>query len=171
MDKICRILHKNNVTYIDGYMGDKKNPMALICNVCSMYWYSYPYEIRIGRKCPYCHESSGEKLVRQWLEYLSVPYYKEVYTGIGLTRFDFMIRDYSGRYCIIEFDGKQHTEYIKYFHKSKRRYNKYKKRDIEKMNHAIKLGYRILRISYKSEKYIGYWLRTLLTSDEQIINV
>lgn len=169
MEKIYRILHKNQLKYIDGYMGDKKQPITISCNICSSVWYSYPYEIRKGRKCPHCNESNGERLVRQWLEYLSVPYYKEIYTGIGMTRFDFMIRDYKGRYCIIEFDGKQHTEYVKYFHKSKKRYNKYKKRDVEKMQHAINLGYRILRISYKSEKYIGYWIWTLLNSDDIII--
>lgn len=170
MDKIHRILHRNRQTYIDGYNGDKKQPMTLFCNVCNSQWYSYPYEIRKGRKCPYCNESNGERIIRQVLEYMSIPYCKEIYTGIGMTRFDFMIRDYLGRYCIIEFDGKQHTEYVKYFHKSKKRYNSYKQRDIEKMNYALQIGYRVLRISYKSEKYIAYYIYLLLNSNDQVIN-
>ncbi len=150
-------------------MGDKKQPISILCNVCHITWCSYPYEIRKGRSCPYCNESSGERSIRYYLEAMSIPYYKEIYTGIGMTRYDFMIRDYKGRYCIIEFDGKQHTEFVKYFHKSKRRYNDYKKKDIEKMNHALQLGYRFLRISYKSEKYIGYWIWNLINGDDILI--
>lgn len=169
MDKINRILHRNGQKALGQYMGDKKQPMPILCKKCQNVWYSYPYEIRKGRKCPHCNESSGERTIRYCLETMLVPYMKEVYTGIGMTRFDFLIRDYKGRYCIIEFDGRQHTEYVKYFHKSKRSYYKAKQRDIDKMNYALQLGYRILRISYKSEIYSGSFIWRLLNGDEPII--
>jgi len=37
------------------------------------------------------------------------------------------------------------------------------------MNHALQLGYRFLRISYKSEKYIGYWIWNLINGDDILI--
>lgn len=169
MEKIDRILHKNGQRCISYYMGDRKQPIDIICTRCQNIWYSYPYEIRKGRKCPYCNESSGERTIRYCLEIMLIPYCKEVYTGIGMTRFDFLIRDYTGRYCVIEFDGKQHTEHVKYFHRTKRSFMKAKQRDMDKMNHALRLGYRILRISYKSEKYAGSWIWKLLNSNDQVI--
>ena len=152
-------------------MGRKihKTVIALHCNRCGNAWNSSTYEIRRGRKCPYCNESSGERTVRQCLDIMLVPYMKEVYSGIGLTRYDFVIRDYKGRLCVIEFDGKQHFEHIKYFHRSKKSYNAAVLKDKIKTDHALRLGIRMLRISYKSEMYAGYWIWTLLNTDDALI--
>jgi hypothetical protein len=120
-------------------------------------------------RCPTCNESSGERTIRTCLDVMLVPYIREVYSGIGLTRYDFLIRDYKGKYCIIEFDGKQHFEHIRYFHKSKKAYNKYVTTTNTKMLHALNLGYRVLRISYKSERYAGYWIWNLLNTDDMLL--
>jgi len=164
MEKIHRILTKSRQEIVhNGAL------LMIKCHNCSTVWNSHIYEIRRGRKCPLCNESSGERSIRECLEALFVPYVREIYTGIGMTRYDFVIRDYKGRYCVVEFDGIQHFQHVKYFHRSKKRYLESLAKDKKKTERALSDGYRMLRISYKSEKYIGYWIWYLLHCDDQII--
>lgn len=87
------------------------------CLVCGYEWKARPGNILSGCGCPLCkRESKGERRVRLWLERNSISYesqkiFDDCY-DIKPLPFDFYLPDYN---LIIEYDGKQHFEPIKYF--------------------------------------------------------
>ena len=91
--------------------------------------------------------SLGEKEVRKVLGKLNIEFTEQV-TFSGLQdkralRFDFEL---VGRKTLIEFDGKQHQEYISYFHKNENDFINQKRRDTIKTNWANNNGYKLIRI-------------------------
>jgi very-short-patch-repair endonuclease len=69
----------------------------------------------MGRNCPYCSESSGERLVRNFLNDYNIKFESEklikLYKNIKV---DFYFEYFDKKY-IIEYNGKQHYESIEFF--------------------------------------------------------
>ena len=76
--------------------------------------------------------------------------------------FDFMIV-VNGRVAVIEYDGRQHFEIVKEFHKgdpidSKEAFDKGHRHDITKNMFTIKYNISLLRISHKEDEHIEKWV-------------
>ena len=68
------------------------------------------------------------------------------YKGTFL-RYDFGI-ELDGKLVLIEFDGMQHFEYVKFFHKNKSTFRHLQENDRRKNRYALKKGIPLFRIPY-----------------------
>lgn len=86
------------------------------CKIDGCEWYMSPSNILQGGGCPQCHESKGERRIRQWLDSHMIQYeYQKKFEDckdIKPLPFDFYLQEHNS--CI-EYDGKQHYTPIEYF--------------------------------------------------------
>lgn len=111
------------------YIKNKKKPEEYTPNsgqkvwwICKECEYEWEAEIRSRNNstgCPICNESKGEKVVRKILEdknkiFISQYIFDNLFSDLGNPlRFDFgVLDDNNNLKCLIEFDGKQHYEWI-----------------------------------------------------------
>lgn len=94
-------------------------------------------------------KSKGEEKIEQYLKDNNIEYIPQkkfidlVSDKDKLLPYDFYLVN---RNIIIEFDGKQHDEYIPYFHKSKKAFEELVKRDKLKNKYATDNGIKLIRI-------------------------
>lgn len=55
---------------------------------------------------------------------------------------------FDGYKFLVEFDGRQHFEFVELFHKDIQTFRERQQKDIIKTLDAIRLGYNIIRIDY-----------------------
>lgn len=67
---------------------------------------------------------------------------------IGPYYFDFAF-NYHGRGYLLEYDGRQHFEYVPYFHKTLLRFREAQARDKTKTQLALEMGFRVIRLDYR----------------------
>jgi len=116
--------------------------------------------------------SIGEKLIEESLKELNIPFQKEFFFEdlIGKTlplRFDFVIfKDNTNKEikCLIEFQGKQHYDPIKYF--GGEEYLKLtQERDLKKKKYCEENNIPLIIISYKQQNKINsLYINTILNS-------
>lgn len=86
-----------------------RTPILHRCKLDGYVWYAIPYNILLGQGCPQCQESSGERIVRQWLESHKIQYiYQHKFQDcrdINPLPFDFYLPEYN---TCIEYNGEQH---------------------------------------------------------------
>ena len=111
-----------------------------------------PRDHLTGNGCPVCKSSKGELLIAELLTEYSIDFQqqyiipKQIYTF----RYDFYLPEYN---TLIEFHGKQHFEYIPFFHGyDELNFLAQKERDIVKKRLAKELGYRFLEFNYTQLK-------------------
>ena len=99
-----------------------------------------------------CMTSKGEYLIRQYLNQYNITF-KTQYSfndlrgsGGGLLRFDFAIFKNQQLYCLIEFQGPQHTDTNNPWHTSELEYN-----DNKKIQYCQQHGYNLLLINSINE--------------------
>lgn len=96
---------------------DLKTPILHKCSKDGYLWETKPSNILFnGCGCPQCHETSGERKVRQWLEKHNIAYiFQKTFDNcrdLRLLPFDFYLPDFD---TVIEYDHKQHYEPIEHF--------------------------------------------------------
>lgn len=110
--------------------------------------YPNPNNIRSGQgMCVVCKESKGERMISKILDKLEIKYK----TQISLNSLDDSNRykyDFGGKDYFIEYDGIQHFEYVDFFHRDEKQFDKRRKDDIVKTENAIKNKIKIIRIDY-----------------------
>ena len=103
-------------------------------------------------------ESKGELAIRNILEKARIPFIQE-YSPPDLTsiknkplRYDFAILDVSGTVdkviALVEFDGKQHFEYVEFFSKKKQKWDYMREMDVRKNKYALMNDIPLYRIPY-----------------------
>lgn len=101
----------NSDIEVVGQYVNARTPILHRCKLDGYEWYAIPYNILLGQGCPQCKESSGERVVRQLLEYYDIQYiYQKTFQDckdIQMLPFDFYLPDYN---ICIEYDGRQHFE-------------------------------------------------------------
>ena len=136
-----------DILVIDEYI-DSKTPILHKCKIDGYKWYAKPANILFGRGCPQCHESHGERYIRQWLEKHDIEYvfqkpFKDC-CDINPLPFDFYLPHYN---CCIEYDHKQHYEPIEYFG-GEEKFKIQQKHDNIKNEYCKENGITLLRIPY-----------------------
>ena len=123
-------------------------PILHKCKIDKHKWYAAPTSILHGNGCPQCHESSGERQIRQWLEKHNIKYiYQKNFKDcrdIKPLPFDFYIPQYN---ICIEYDGGQHSRPVKHFGGVKA-FEQTVKHDKMKDEYCKNNGISLLRIPY-----------------------
>lgn len=98
-----------------------------------------------------CLKSKGEFLIRQFLLKNNISFQTEyIFKELPKRRFDFAIlNDKKEVQYLIEFDGKQHFNYINTWHKTEEEFIKAKNRDKQKDDWCKKMNIKLYRINYK----------------------
>lgn len=147
-DYVAEVTMKNpNIEVVGKYVGANEK-IEHRCLICNYEWYTTPTNILSGTGCSLCHESSGERHVRQWLEKNNIVYvfqqsFKDCRDKNPLP-FDFYLPYYNS--CI-EYDDKQHYEPIAYFG-GQEKFDLQIKHDNIKNEYCKNNGLSLLRIPY-----------------------
>jgi predicted Zn-ribbon and HTH transcriptional regulator/very-short-patch-repair endonuclease len=123
--------------------------LSMTCNKCQNNWCTNVTD-HINRECgcPICKSSKGERKCNDLLIRLKLPFESQFkIQELGRKRFDFMF-EFNNNSYIIELDGKQHHEFVPYFHKTENNFLYKQSIDIEKTITAVKNGYYIIRIDH-----------------------
>lgn len=106
------------------------------------------HNFRRGKRCPYCKESKGEKLVSDVLESFNIPFITQVkFEDLKLQRqlsYDFFLKDSN---ILIEYQGEQHYKPVELFG-GERQFKIQVKRDALKRKYASDNGITLLEIPY-----------------------
>lgn len=154
-----------DITLLEGYKNGKTN-IRYICNSCSHVYNKPPFNILQYQYYPACtkHSSIGERKIRNYLSQHLINFVEQQsfrnLVGIGgkKLRFDFYIEDYN---TLIEFQGIQHYEPIKYFGDVDR-FLCSQEHDRRKSKYAKQHGVNLLCIRYDEnvEEVLDLWFRT-----------
>lgn len=128
--KRARRIHGDRYSYKSVIYDAMKIPVSIECPKHGHFW-QRPANHLHGQGCPKCKISKGEERIRQWLALRNIDYifqysinksiwdltneFPHGYDGcpeIKRLRFDFYLPAYD---LFIEFDGKQHSEPVKFF--------------------------------------------------------
>lgn len=159
------------------------NKVKIVCKRHGLF-YQKPFKHLNGQGCKICGYkksassvlSKKEKLIYDWLKDHNKSFYhqyelitKKVARNSNLIIIDFFVRDHNKSY-FIEFDGKQHFEFIPFFHKNGLEdFNKQIRRDnlLEEICNLNNGLITLIKFSYKmSEEYIIKELETIFNSNE-----
>jgi len=128
--EICKLKGEYILDYIP------KNTDYIIegwkCKLCENIFESSYSRVRYGNWCPPCSHSQSEKLVRSFIEkYLCVKFnscYPKWLNGLQLD-------GYNEELCLaFEYQGKQHEEFVYFFHRTEENFEKQKERDKRKLD-------------------------------------
>lgn len=82
-------------------------------------------------------------------------------------RFDYHFV-YQDREYLLEFDGKQHFEFTRWFHRSPRSFHNKQERDFLKSTVALMSGYHLIRVAYNDLPRCGDFLRDALQGEGRL---
>lgn len=116
--------------------------------------------------CPKCDSklSKGEKFIAHWLNKNDINYVQQKYFktwNIGIHYFDFYLPDFN---LVIEYHGRQHYEFVDYFHSSEEEFIYRQQKDLNKKNEALKQGLNYISINYHNYQQLEEILTYLLGS-------
>lgn len=134
----------------DGY--DKK--VTIKCRKHGIFKQS-PHSHLKGAGCPSCKKSLGEKKIHQFLienniEFETQVSFKGLIGDINPLIFDFYLPKHK---MMIEYDGIQHHKPVKFFGGIVK-FNKQKEYDNKKISFVVNGGYKLLKLSHMTLKYI-----------------
>lgn len=128
-----------------------KNHTCWICQCeCGNYCSVYLGNLKNGHttSCG-CIHSIGEYKIRQILLKEKIQFVTEYsFKDLPQRRFDFAIFKNQQLYCLIEYDGKQHFEYVNTWHKTEENFLAAITRDEEKNEYCRKNNIKLYRIRY-----------------------
>ena len=141
-----------DIEVIEQYI-DAKTPILHKCLIDCNIWCARPNDILMGKGCPQCTESKGEKAVRLWLNNRGILYTcQKMFENCKNTRmlpFDFYLPEHN---ICIEYDGEQHFKPIDFANKGEGWANEQfeirKKCDKIKTEYCKDNNIKLLRIPY-----------------------
>ncbi len=167
---IKRMTKNHKINAYDYSLVDYKTidtKVKIICNQCKSIFKQTP-NAHINQKqgCPKCKSSKGENEIRSYLQKNNIEFEEQKYfKELGKSRYDFFLPKLN---TLLEYDGVQHFEPVKYFG-GEERFVKNKYRDEIKNQFAFKNGIRLIRIAYtdfnKIEKLLN---ESLMKAADQI---
>ena len=116
--KKCIIYHGNTYDYSKVNYIDNSTKIEIICKKHGSFFQSPNQHIGVkSQGCPVCRESSGERMVREYLKVNNINFESQKsFQGLRgdkyLLKFDFYLPDNN---LVIEYNGKQHYEPVQIF--------------------------------------------------------
>ena len=140
-------MHKNRYDYSKSVYCNDRVKIEIICKKHGSF-FQRPSSHYTGNGCPTCRQSTGEKLISEFLDENFIKYeqqkkFIDCKNKLQL-KFDFYISDFN---IIIEYDGIQHYKPIEFFGGQQRFNYELKLRNI-KENYCEKNGIKLIKISY-----------------------
>jgi len=147
-------IEKAKVVHGDKYdysLVDYKNnytKVKIICPKHGIFEQSFKQHISLKHGCPICNESKGERVVAKYLNSKNIQYIREHRFNDCVNKqplpFDFYLPN---KNILIEFDGKQHYEPVKFFGGEKGL--KYRQQnDTIKTEYCMSNNIKLIRINY-----------------------
>jgi hypothetical protein len=108
-----------DIEILDNYI-NHYTKLKIKCNNDGNIWMASPHTLLWGIGCPICSSSKGEKycsniLKNNSIEYISQHSFNDLKSDSNMPlRFDFLVKDETQTYCIIEIDGIGHRKPIKF---------------------------------------------------------
>ena len=135
----------------------KDSKIKIKCKKCLNVWNTTSITHHVNHKtgCPRCNRSHVEIACENILKQLNITFQQEVILdSLPRKRFDFRFH-HMNKWYLIEFDGEQHFKYSPMFHQyDEKVFEQKKKIDIRKTWHAVRNGYRLIRIDYTQVKNV-----------------
>lgn len=152
--KECNKYYNNELELVGEYK-NQTTKVLLRHLPCGMIWEVRPSDIIHGRShCPKCktQESLGEKRIKEFLIQNNISFLQEkILNDNSRQRFDFFLPNYN---LAIEYNGRQHYEFVKFFHKNEEGFKQSIQRDKKKKEYCDKNNIELLIISYQEDKDI-----------------
>jgi hypothetical protein len=137
-----------NYDYVNYINGDTK--VKIYCKQHKGFFEQIPRSHTHSKcGCYICNSSQGEVAVKTFLENNKIKFeqqkkFKDCKLKNHLP-FDFYLKKYN---AVIEYNGIQHYEFFKYFHKIEEEFNKRKERDKIKKEYCLKNNIKFIEIPY-----------------------
>jgi len=154
-------VHNNFFTYTN-YINDATK-IKIICPIHGEF-YQTPNKHLSGQGCPKCKAYKGERTIMSFLEKRNISYTRnKTFDDLKdekLLSYDFYIEKYN---LLIEFNGQQHYQQCRYFHKGSHNFHKQLHHDWLKRKYCKKNNINLLVINYlenieeKLDKTIKIW--------------
>ena len=141
----------NDEYTVDGEYINNKSLLSFTHKTCGEIFPMNANNFINGQRCPICAESKGEQYIRRYLELHFIDYIAQrEYHGLvgvnnGNLSYDFYIKEFN---LLIEFQGIQHMEYRKGFHKNKQAFKDQQEHDRRKREYAKENNIQLLEIWY-----------------------
>ena len=151
----ANIKHNNCYNYSKVKYINSTTKVIIICPLHGDFK-QIPNNHLIGKGCPVCKQSKGEKKISQYLDRYNINYETQksfedlVGNNKKRLKYDFFLNDYN---CLIEYDGKQHFEVVNYFG-GLDGFNKRKLLDEKKNDYSKQNNIKLIRIPYWDIKNI-----------------
>lgn len=152
----AKVVHGNKYNYSKVNYVNYITKVCIVCSEHGEFWQA-PGMHLCGTGCPKCNESKGERKIRLWLNQNNIKYLSDskciewmVNNKGNKLKPDFYLPDYN---LIIEFDGRQHFEPVRYIGMSEEEAEL--KFEIQQINDKFKNklceehDLKIIRIPYK----------------------
>lgn len=149
----ARLIHGDKYGYKNSIYINNRTKITVTCSKHGDFLIT-PQSHLSGGGCPLCKASKGETLIATILDKHGIKYIKEYRIPEVLNRYpyDFYLPD---RNLLVEFHGKQHYEYIPFFHRNgEDDFLQQKNRDDIKKYNALHYKYRYLEVNYKKLKQL-----------------
>ncbi len=161
-------IHRDRFNYdniTEGDIAGAESHIPITCNKCQFLWRP-TISSHIHRKsgCPKCNYSKGEQACEEILVAKGISFIPQyILETLPKKKFDFYF-EHDNRKCLLEYDGGQHFEFTKFFHKTEETFKKRQHYDVLKTQEAINSEYFIIRIDYTCFDQISYHLNLALAS-------
>ncbi len=138
--------------------------VKIFCNRCERTFSQTPTKHLLGRGCPACKESKGERAIAGWLKRQGLEFERQ-WTPPGRVYGRRLMYDFLANGTLIEFDGVQHFAPVKMFG-GEEGLKETQERDALKNQWAKENNIRLIRISYKEFKKIDAILSDVFAGAE-----
>jgi len=149
---------------LDKYTGIEKKILVLHKECGEIYRTTPKQILSEGSLCPYCKTkaiSNGERRIEQYLSTRSIEFSKQYKIkeckNVKMLKFDFAILSNGKLFALVEFDGRQHYEPVK-FYGGEETYNMVKQRDKIKSEYCKRNNVPLIRVPYYEFKNIESYL-------------
>ena len=123
---------------------------------------------RRGQWCKTCGSSIGERSIRMILKEFNVHFTPQfIIPSLSNRRYDFYF-EYNNKKYLIEFDGIQHFEFVRKYHKKKLNFTQAQIIDRIKTYIAWNSGFNLIRIDYTQQENIKYHIITAVNSNNLV---
>lgn len=128
---------------------NSSTPILHQCKLDGYQWLAKPANILIGKGCPMCNETNGERQIRQWCEANNIEYiFQKRFDDCRDNKplpFDFYLPKQN---TCIEYDGLQHFQSIEYFG-GEEHFKMCQRHDKIKNEYCQNNNIELIRITYK----------------------
>jgi hypothetical protein len=144
--KKSKEIHGEKYDYSEVVYVNQYTAVQIICPTHGAFLQTPTTHIHCRCGCPSCSESSGERAIGQYLRANNIKFEFQYFVEINKSRhyFDFYLPEYN---LIIEYDGKQHFDPIKYFG-GVNTFKKIQKRDAIKNKYCEDNRIKLARVPY-----------------------